>query len=164
MYATSVSFAAVGAKLRPWISQPAILIVTILISLFATPFVNIFFVGVVVLAWAGIFVGDVAIRRIAYHEVSLSRDYGFYKSWNWVNIAGFVIAVAIGLGLIGNVEGSWSWLGYISDSYLTIGVFIAPLVAFLFPILFGRKRIALQEQEVLKIEARRHDLADVDAE
>ena len=164
MYATSVSFAAIGAKLRPWISQPAILIVTILISLFATPFVNIFFVGVVVLAWAGIFVGDVAIRRIAYHEVSLSRDYGFYKSWNWVNIAGFVIAVAIGLGLIGNVEGQWSWLGYISDSYLTIGVFIAPLVAFLFPILFGRKRIALQEQEVLKIEARRHDLADVDAE
>jgi purine-cytosine permease-like protein len=164
MYATSVSFAAVGAKLRPWISQPAILIATILIAMFATPFVNLFFVGVVVLAWAGIFVGDVAIRRIAYHEVSLSRDYGFYKSWNWVNIAGFVIAVAIGLGLVGNVEGPWSWLGYISDSYLTLGVFIAPLVAFLFPILFGRKRIALQEQEVLKIEARRHDLADVDAE
>ena len=75
-----------------------------------------------------------------------------------------MVAVAIGLGLVGNVDGPWSWLGYISDDYLTIGIYIAPLVSFLFPILFGRKRIKFQEQEVLKIEARRHDLVDVDAE
>ncbi|MEY4618669.1 MAG: hypothetical protein RL101_855, partial [Actinomycetota bacterium] len=164
MYATSVSFVAIGAKLRPAISQPLITVLALVVALFATPFVNVFFVGVIVLAWAGIFVGDVAIRRIAYHEVSLARDYGFYKAWNWTNITGFVIASVVGLGLIGNVEGPWSWLGFISDSYLDIGIFIAPLVAFIFPILFGRKRIALQEKEVLKIEARRHDLADVDAD
>jgi cytosine/uracil/thiamine/allantoin permease len=109
-------------------------------------------------------VGDVAIRKIAYHEVSLARDYGFYRAWNWVNISGFLVAVAIGLGLVSNVEGIWSWTGYISDSYFNVGIYIAPLVSFLFPILFGRKRIKLQEQEVLKIESRRNDLINVEAE
>jgi hypothetical protein len=164
MYATSVSFAAIGAKLRPAISQPVILIVSLALAIYLTPYFNVVFVAVVILAWAGIFAGDVAIRRIAYHEVSLARDYGFYRAWNWTNILGFLVAVAIGLGLVGNVDGPWSWLGYISDDYLTIGIYIAPLVSFLFPILFGRKRIKFQEQEVLKIEARRHDLVDVDAE
>jgi hypothetical protein len=164
MYSTSVSFAAIGAKLRPAFSQPLILLMTLMLAIFATPYLHLGFVAVIVLAWTGIFVGDVAVRRIAYHEVSLARDYGFYKSWNWVNISGFVLAVVIGLGLVGSVDGPWFWLGYISDSYLSIGIFVAPLVSFLFPILFGRKRIALQEQEVLKIESRRHDLTDVSAE
>ena len=164
MYATSVSFAAVGAKLRPFISQPIILLIAILLAVYLTPVFNSSFVAVVILSWAGIFVGDVAIRRIAYHEVSLARDYGFYRAWNWVNIGGFVVAAIVGFGLIGNVEGPWSWLGFISDDYLTLGIYVAPLTSFLFPILFGRKRIKLQEQEVLKIEARRHDLADVNAE
>jgi hypothetical protein len=45
-----------------------------------------------------------------------------------------------------------------------VGIYVAALISFLFPILFGRKRIKHQEQEVLKIEARRHDLVDVEAE
>lgn len=164
MYATSVSFAAVGAKLRPALSQPILLVLAIPVAMYLTPYFNSSVAAVIVLAWAGIFVGDVSIRRIAYHEVSLARDYGFYRAWNWVNITGFVVAIAIGLGLISNVEGFWSWTGYISDSYLLVGVYVAPLVSFLFPILFGRKRIKTQEAEVLKIEARKHDLVDIDAE
>ena len=164
MYATSVSFAAIRAKLHPGISQPIIFVLTLLIAAFASSYINYSLLAVIVLAWAGIFVGDVALRRIAYHEVSLAREYGFYRSWNWVNISGFVVAVAIGLGLVGNVEGIYSWMGYISDDYLTAGIYIAPLVAFLFPILFGRKRVKSQEQEVLKIEARKTDLIDVIAE
>lgn len=164
MYATSVSFAAIRAKLHPGISQPIIFVLTLLIAAFASSYINYSLLAVIVLAWAGIFVGDVALRRIAYHEVSLAREYGFYRSWNWVNISGFVIAVAIGLGLVGNVEGIYSWMGYISDDYLTAGIYIAPLVAFIFPILFGRKRVKSQEQEVLKIEARKTDLIDVIAE
>jgi len=164
MYATSVSFASINLKLRPAISQPILLVLTIALAAFVSQFVNLSFAAVIIFAWAGIFVGDVAIRKIAYHEVSLARDYGFYRAWNWVNISGFLVAVAIGLGLVSNVEGIWSWTGYISDSYFNVGIYIAPLVSFLFPILFGRKRIKLQEQEVLKIESRRNDLINVEAE
>ncbi len=164
MYATSVSFASINLKLRPAISQPILLAITIASAVFVSQFVNLSFAAVIIFAWAGIFVGDVAIRKIAYHEVSLARDYGFYRAWNWVNISGFLVAVATGLGLVSNVEGIWSWTGYISDSYFNVGIYIAPLVSFLFPILFGRKRIKLQEQEVLKIESRRHDLINVEAE
>jgi hypothetical protein len=164
MYATSVSFAAVGAKLRPIISQPIIVVVSITLAIFLTPYFNGEFVAVIILAWAGIFAGDVAIRRIAYHEVSLARDYGFYRAWNWTNVGGFILAVVVGLGLVGSAEGPWSWMGYLSDDYLNVGIYISPMVGFLFPILFGRKRIKLQEQEVLKIESRRNDLVDVDAE
>ncbi len=164
MYATSVSFASINLKLRPAISQPILFAITIVSAVFVSQFVNLSFAAVIIFAWAGIFVGDVAIRKIAYHEVSLARDYGFYRAWNWVNISGFLVAVATGLGLVSNVEGIWSWTGYISDSYFNVGIYIAPLVSFLFPILFGRKRIKLQEQEVLKIESRRHDLINVEAE
>jgi purine-cytosine permease-like protein len=164
MYATSVSFASINLKLRPAISQPILFAITIASAVFVSQFVNLSFAAVIIFAWAGIFVGDVAIRKIAYHEVSLARDYGFYRAWNWVNISGFLVAVATGLGLVSNVEGIWSWTGYISDSYFNVGIYIAPLVSFLFPILFGRKRIKLQEQEVLKIESRRHDLINVEAE
>jgi len=164
MYATSVSFAAIGIKVRPALSQPVILLLTISFAIFVSQYVNSDFVAVVVLSWSGIFAGDVAIRRIAYHEVSLAREYGFYKAWNWLNITGFLLAIAVGLGLVSSGEMPWSWLGYISDSYGNIGIYVSPLVAFLFPILFGRKRIKNQESEVLKIEARRHDLADVETE
>jgi purine-cytosine permease-like protein len=164
MYATSVSFASINLKLRPAISQPILLVITIATAVFVSQYVNLSFAAVIIFAWAGIFVGDAAIRKIAYHEVSLARDYGFYRAWNWVNISGFLVAVATGLGLVSNVEGIWSWTGYISDSYFNVGIYIAPLVSFLFPILFGRKRIKLQEQEVLKIESRRNDLINVEAE
>ena len=164
MYATSVSFGAVRAKLHPGISQPLIMVITIFVGHLLSEYINYSLLTVIVLSWAGVFVGDVALRRIAYHEVSLARDYGFYRSWNWVNISGFLLAIALGLGLVGNSEGSYSWMGYISDQYSTIGIYIAPLTAFLFPILFGRKRVKLQEQEVLKIESRKTDLENVIAE
>ncbi len=164
MYGTSVSFSAIGIKIKAAVSQPAIALLSLAIGIYGSNYINFDFLAVIILAWAGIFVGDVAIRRIAYHEVSLARDYGFYKAWNWVNISGFTLAVAIGFGLIANESEIWMWLGYISDSHFNVGIYVAPLVSFLFPILFGRKRIKLQEQEVIKIESRKHDLVDVTAE
>jgi len=164
MYATSVSFASIGAKLRPLISQPIILVLSLMVATTIGGLINFDFVSVIVLAWAGVFVGDVACRRIAYHEVSLARDYGFYRAWNLTNVGGFVLAVALGLGTVSSVDGGWSWLGYITDSYANVGIYVAVAVGFVFPILFGRKRIQNQEAEVLKIESRRHDLADVSAE
>jgi purine-cytosine permease-like protein len=178
LYSSSVSLAAISLKLRRYISQPIVLVLALASSLavisLANSLVSVFtpvvaIGSVLVLAWAGIFVSDVARRRIAYHEVSLTRDYGFYRAANWINLSAFVVSVALGLGFVSSSVAGFEWLGYIATavgasdwSATQIGALIALGFASLFPILFGRKRIAAQEAEVLKIEARRNDLDDVE--
>jgi hypothetical protein len=125
--------------------------------------------GVVVFAWAGIFVADVALRKIAYHEVSLTRSYGFYRSVNVANLIGFVLSVALGFGFISSNAVGFTWLGYLANlvsaqafSQASFGVLVSLGFSALFPILFTRARIGVQEREVRAIEARRNDLTDLD--
>ena len=178
LYSSSVSLAAISLKLRRYISQPIVLVLALASSIavislansWASVFTPVVAIGsVLVFAWAGIFVSDVALRRIAYHEVSLTRDYGFYRAANWINLSAFVVSVALGLGFVSSSVAGFEWLGYIATavgaadwSATQIGALIALGFASVFPILFGRKRIASQEAEVLKIEARRNDLDDVE--
>ena len=178
LYSTSVSLAVLSRKLRRYISQPLALVlalaVIVLLSWLEQSQSSNLAQGLVtsasvfVFAWAGIFCADIALRRIAYHEVSLTRDYGFYKAVNWLNLVAFVASIAIGLGFVASEDPSFSWLGYIAKNIgasdwasINVGIFISLGFSALFPILFGRKRIAAQEAEVLKIEARKSDLDDV---
>lgn len=125
--------------------------------------------AVPVAAWSGIFAADILIRRIAYHEVSLSRSYGFYKSVNIVNLLGWLLATAIGLGLVRSELVEFSWTGYLSNYFVnsdfwqlsSAGVIIALAIGLLLPVIFGIPRIKRQEAEVLAIEARRDDLKDI---
>ena len=127
------------------------------------------FLAVPVAAWSGIFVSDVLIRRIAYHEVSLSRSYGFYKGANLTNLIGWVFAVIVGWGLLPSNLVEFQWLGFLSDfssnqefwSQSNFGVVIAFAIGLLLPVAAGIPRIKNQEAEVLAIEARRNDLKDV---
>jgi hypothetical protein len=127
------------------------------------------FLAVPVAAWSGIFVSDVLVRRIAYHEVSLSRSYGFYKAVNLANTLGWVAAVGLGWGLLKSELIEFRWLGYIADSTANsqfwaqsnFGVVIAFATGLLLPVAAGIPRIKRQEKEVLAIEARRNDLKDV---
>jgi hypothetical protein len=179
LYSTSVSLAALSIRIRPALSQPLLVIVILALCYFVTTFSTASFgeifdsvlaiAGVVVFAWAGVFVADISLRRIAYHEVSLTRDDGFYKSVNWVNLAAFVAAVAIGLGFVSSTLVGFDWLGYIATpagaqewADANVGAVIALGFSVLFPILFGRKRIREQEAEVLAIEARKQDLEHVE--
>ena len=179
LYSTSVGLSAVSIRIRPALSQPLLVVLTFAIAFTATTFSTAAFAeifdsviavsGVVVFAWAGVFIADVTLRKIAYHEVSLTRDYGFYKAANFVNLAAFIAAVAIGLGFVSSTVVGLDWLGYFADLTATqdwsdanIGAAIALGFSVLFPILFGRKRIRAQESEVLAIEARKSDLEHVD--
>ena len=127
------------------------------------------FIAVPVAAWSGIFVSDILIRRIAYHEISLSRGYGFYKSVNWVNLSGWAVATAIGFGLIYLDRDGFMWLGYLADLTVnkqfwettSLGVVLAFAIGSLLPVLAGIPRIKRQEAEVLAIEARRDDLKEI---
>ncbi|MBP6043761.1 MAG: cytosine permease [Rhodoluna sp.] len=178
LYSSSVGLAAVSIKLRRYISQPIVLVLTLvsvvaMLQLSASPspgLLTAFIVvaAVLVLSWAGIFVSDIALRRIAYHEVSLTRDYGFYRAANPSNIVGFILSVALGLGFVSSTASEFAWLGYIAKpigasdwANTNIGILIALGFASLFPLLFGRNRIKAQEIEVLKIEARKKDLDGV---
>lgn len=125
---------------------------------------------VVVLAWAGILVSDILLRRIAYHEVSLNRAYGFYKAFNWVNILGLVLAVTLGLGLIKPTWGyGIDYFGYLlpvigtveSAGAMQLGLIVAFFVGAVWPVAFGIPRIKQQEVEILATESRRDELKDV---
>ena len=179
LYSMSVGLAAISIKLRRYVSQPIVLILALASTFALTQLSTLLSVKllltvsviatVLVFSWAGIFVSDVALRRIAYHEVSLTRDYGFYRAINVVNLVGFVLAATLGLAFVSSETPGFEWLGFIAKpigagdwATTNIGVLLALGFACLFPLLFGRKRIKDQELEVLKIEARKNDLDGVD--
>lgn len=177
---SSLSFESIQLKFRTSISTPIIAVLAITLAVIglsrlgATGFwFNLhgyaLFLAVPVAAWSGVFVSDVLIRRIAYHEVSLGRSYGFYKSINLVNTIGWLFAVVLGWGLLKSELVEFQWLGYFSDyssnanfwAQSNFGVVISFAIGLLLPVAGGIPRIKKQEAEVLLIEARRNDLKDV---
>ncbi len=120
-------------------------------------------------AWIGIYTSDVLIRRIAYHEISLTRGYGFYKAVNLANLIGWALAVAVGWGLISSNQPGLTWLGYLTAqlpsagfwSATNFGIIIALALGLLLPVALGIPRIKRQEAEVLAIEARRDELKNM---
>lgn len=178
LYSSNLSLHSLGLKLKPAVAQPVIgLLVLALAGLgiyfiadvwkFTGDYAHI--AAIPVAAWAGIFISDILIRRIAYHEISLSRGYGFYKSVNWVNLAGWLVATAAGFGFTYVDQAGFGWTGFIADQLVnqdfwkttSFGIVIAFAFASLLPVALGIPRIKRQEAEVLAIEARRDDLKDI---
>lgn len=166
-------------KVRPVIMQPLLGVLAILAGVLAGVHLGskgfwLNFTGyaltlaIPVGAWAGVFVSDVLIRRIAYHEVSLTRSYGFYKRFNWINLSGWLLAVIVGFGLIKAAPKEFFWQGYLIDftanpefwRVSSFAVVIAFAIGLLLPVALGIPRIKTQENEVLAIESRRNDLKD----
>ncbi len=179
-YSTSLTAHSINIKIRPVILQPVLGLVVVVGSVLASLHLGsdgfwFNFAGysltlaVPIGAWAGVFVSDVLIRRIAYHEVSLTRSYGFYKPFNWVNLSGWLVAVVIGFGLIQATPQEFFWQGYLLNLSAnpgfwvesSFGVVISFAIGLLLPVVAGIPRIKKQEAEVLSIEARRNDLKDI---
>ena len=178
MYSSNLGLHSLGAKLKPGLAQPIIGFISLAAAVAGIYYLdNVWavladyakFVAVPVAAWSGIFISDILIRRIAYHEISLSRGYGFYKPVNVVNLSGWVIATAAGWGLTYVEQPGLAWTGYLADLLVnqsfwattSFGIVISFAFASLLPVVFGIPRIKLQEQEVLAIEARRDDLKNI---
>ena len=125
------------------------------------------------LGWAGIFTTDVVLRRVAYHEVSLSRSYGFYKPANITNLIGWLLSIATGFALLmpsSSIFKDFEFLGFaryfapgLAEAVSASGAvfFIVFALSAVFPIAFGIMRIKEQEREALALEARRDDLKDI---
>ena len=124
--------------------------------------------GVVAAAWAGIFVSDALARTRGYHEVSLTREYGFYGKFNFVNALGFLLAVALGFGYLNGGPQLSSWTGYLGDftpeifevAGSNIGIAMAFGLAALLPVVLGIPRIRKQERNLAELDQRRQELKE----
>jgi nucleobase:cation symporter-1, NCS1 family len=69
--------------------------------------------GVLLAAWSGIFLADLALLRwkSGYDENRLYRvDSGAY---NWCGLVALVVACAVGLGTVTSTSPVFSWVGYL---------------------------------------------------
>jgi nucleobase:cation symporter-1, NCS1 family len=176
----SLSGSIIGlVRTSGWVSQALIvlaLLATVLIpSYLVTVTVlqesvleMVILVGVVAAAWIGIVVADALARTRGYHEVSLTREYGFYGRVNAANLIGFVLAVALGYGYIDGGPQLSVWTGYLGN--LTpeifelvgsnIGIAMAFGLAVLFPVVLGIPRIRKQEHNLSELDQRREELKE----
>jgi NCS1 family nucleobase:cation symporter-1 len=124
--------------------------------------------SVIAAAFTGIVLADALIRSRDYHEVSLTRDYGFYGRFNVANTIGFILASAVGFGYLNGTGTLSFWAGYLGDftpaifevagSY--IGIAMAFGLAVVFPVLFGIPRIKGQEVKLMELDERREELKE----
>lgn len=125
-------------------------------------------VSVLAASYTGIVLADALIRSRDYHEVSLTRDYGFYGRVNVANTIGFIAATALGFGYLNGTGMLSSWTGYLGDftpgifaaAGSNIGIAMAFGLALLFPVLFGIPRIKSQEVKLVELDERREELKE----
>jgi len=125
--------------------------------------------AVLSVGWMGMFVTDVALRRIAYHELSLTRSYGFYGKFNWISIIIWLLTTVLavltipvdlmGFGFTGSLGSSLGLDSSIASQSLGFAfIFVLSVVLTLAARI---PQIRKQEREVLEVEARREQLNDI---
>jgi purine-cytosine permease-like protein len=114
-------------------------------------------VGVLIAAWCGVFLGDLALRRENYNEIDLFRPTGRYGDFRPVPILITIASSVLGLGLVTNTTASWlTWQGYLLGpfglggktgawEYANLGVLFALVVSFLLTVLFTRTQVVREE-------------------
>ena len=177
LYSANLGMQAIGLKLKPATGAAILAGLAWLVGGLGYPILNdggiwknlaglALAFGVPVAAWAGVFIADVLLRRIAYHEVSLSRSYGFYGAANWMNLGFWLLAVAVGYLMTAVNLFGWRIEGALivepaGSLTANLGLFASGVLGLVGPLVTGIPRIKQQEREVLSIEARRRDLADI---
>jgi purine-cytosine permease-like protein len=71
-------------------------------------------VGVLIAAWCGVFLGDMALRRKDYSDTDLFRNSGRYGDVRLIPVLTTIVTSVIGWGLVTNTGASWlTWQGYL---------------------------------------------------
>jgi purine-cytosine permease-like protein len=179
LYSLSGGIFAVGAKLPGGVAVSlasvlllsAVLVASALIatsSLLSLLIELIVIATVIAASYTGIVLADSLIRSRDYHEVSLTRDYGFYGRFNFANSIGFVLASVVGFGYVESTGLISSWTGYLGNftpaifevAGSNIGIAMAFGLAVLFPVLFGIPKIKGQERKLVELDERREELKE----
>lgn len=123
IYSSGLSLLATGVPVsRPVataIDGTIMTVGTIVVVFFADSFLTPFTaflttLGVVIAAWGGVMLADIALRREDYDEPSLFVSDGRYGSVNWGAVATLAVASFVGWGLVVNTSAPWlSWQGYL---------------------------------------------------
>jgi NCS1 family nucleobase:cation symporter-1 len=174
IYSSGLALLSAGIRIpRPaaaGIDGVVMIIGAIYVAFFASSFIAPFeaflvTVGVPIAAWAGIFIGDVLIRRKNYAEADLYNPKGRYGSVRWLAIILIALGAAVGWGLVTNTYGvpTWlNWQGYLLGivglggrdgawAYANLGVLVSLLIGFVGTLIFSRG--AVRRQEALPIES-----------
>ena len=179
LYSLSGALASVGAKLPGGVAVlltsllllSAVLVSSALIptsTLLALLVELIILAAVIAASYTGIVLADSLIRSRDYHEVSLTRDYGFYGRFNVANTIGFVLASVVGFGYINGTGLLSFWAGYLGEftpeifdvAGSNIGIAMAFGLAVLFPVVLGIPKIKGQEKKLVELDERREELKE----
>lgn len=179
IYSLSGSLIGLGLSIPSWLASSLFGSVALagvftlgylipLSNLIALTFESIVLVAVIAAAWSGIVIADALARSRGYHEVSLTREYGFYGRINSANLIGFLLSIGLGFGYLNGTGSISSWAGYLGDLtpdiYLVagsnIGIAMAFASAILFPVIFGIPKIKKQEKNLLELDLRRQELKE----
>ncbi|MCF2705716.1 cytosine permease [Arcanobacterium haemolyticum] len=162
IYSSGLTLLSLGIPIKRWhavlLDGVLMILGTIWIVWFAGDFIGPFqafliTLGVPIAAWAGIFIGDLAIRRKDYDEASLFDPSGRYGAVNWVNVIGMLVLTVIGWGLVTSSTDGFTWQGFLFGPLhldievwggTSIGVLVA-LVGGILVGLSGRNRVRRQE-------------------
>ena len=159
----------IGYGLATLVAVLYVLLISIQSLVLAEPLeFNINLVGLLLIPggyWIGAQLSDTLLRRGAYHDASLTRGYGFYGSFNWVALTGYVLGVVFGLGIAEGID-YFPWTGFLGGVLgFKVSVVFAALItlafASVFTLLTGFPRIRRQQEETKAVEDRRYDLAGV---
>lgn len=164
IYSSGLSLLATGIPvIRPVataIDGTIMLVGTVVVVFFSDSFFGPFqgfliTLGVVISAWGGVMLADIALRKKDYDEPSLFVADGRYGSVNWGAIASLLLGSFIGWGLVVNTYAGWlSWQGYFLGplggregawAYSNLGVLVAMIIGFLGYWLTSSKRVRTQE-------------------
>ena len=164
IYSSGLSLLATGLPvIRPVataIDGTIMLVGTVVVVFFSDSFFGPFqgfliTLGVVISAWGGVMLADIALRKKDYDEPSLFVADGRYGSVNWGAIASLLLGSFVGWGLVVNTYAGWlSWQGYFLGplggregawAYSNLGVLVAMIIGFLGYWLTSAKRVRNQE-------------------
>ncbi|MDE3044813.1 MAG: cytosine permease [Acidobacteriota bacterium] len=114
-------------------------------------------VGVLIAAWCGVFLGDLAVRSSNYAEGEFFDVQGRYGDVRWAAVLTTIVSSVLGWGLVTNSFASWlTWQGYLLGplglggktgawAYANLGVLVALVVSFVVTLLTSRGSVARQE-------------------
>jgi purine-cytosine permease-like protein len=119
--------------------------------------------------WIGIVAADIALRRLAYHELSLSRSYGLYKKFNILSLLTWVLTLVIAVALVPVNLLGFSFMGFaipmlgieLNLASSAIGFVATVLSGIVLTLAIRIHQIKKQERELLALEARRDQLNDI---
>jgi len=114
-------------------------------------------VGVLIAAWCGVFLADMALRKKDYSETDLFSTTGRYGDVRVTPIITTIVCSFVGWGLVTNSSASWlTWQGYLLKplglggksgawAYANLGVLAALALGFAVTYVLHRPEVAKQE-------------------